>query len=157
MKKMLTILLAGLTAASLLASCGSEGNTSSTASGSSETSSESSTASSEDSAASGETTVKRPTVWKKLNRRASSFWQLLPTLHLRNLRTSPAARRPMSDVTSSLPNTLPTILALNWIFRQWTSRHARPLFRPVRLTFLSLVMLGKKTAQRTMRSLTSSM
>ena len=56
MKKMLTILLAGLTAASLLASCGSEGNTSSTASGSSETSSESSTASSEDSAASGETT-----------------------------------------------------------------------------------------------------
>lgn len=56
MKKMLTILLAGLTAASLLASCGSEGNTSSTASGSSETSSESSTASSEDSAASGEAT-----------------------------------------------------------------------------------------------------
>lgn len=56
MKKMLTILLAGLTAASLLASCGSEGNTSSTASGSSETSSESSAASSEDSAASGETT-----------------------------------------------------------------------------------------------------
>ena len=56
MKKMLTILLAGLTAASLLASCGSEDNTSSTASGSSETSSESSTASSEDSAASGETT-----------------------------------------------------------------------------------------------------
>lgn len=56
MKKMLTILLAGLTAASLLASCGSEGNTSSTASGSSETSSESSTASSEDSAASGEET-----------------------------------------------------------------------------------------------------
>lgn len=56
MKKMLTILLAGLTAAILLASCGSEGNTSSTASGSSETSSESSTASSEDSAASGETT-----------------------------------------------------------------------------------------------------
>ena len=56
MKKMLTILLAGLTAASLLASCGSEDNTSSTASGSSETSSESSTASSEDSAASGEET-----------------------------------------------------------------------------------------------------
>lgn len=57
MKKMLTILLAGLTAASLLASCGSEDNTSSTASGSSETSSESSTASSEDSAASEESTV----------------------------------------------------------------------------------------------------
>ena len=55
MKKMLTILLAGLTAASLLASCGSESGTSSAASDSSETSSESAAASTEESTAGEET------------------------------------------------------------------------------------------------------